>query len=274
VVQAVAPVGLHDRARGTVAFTTSLGFSKKLERIAADPRVALAFHAREHGSATGDAVVLAQGRARVIEHPPPELRERMRVNSAARLGAHRRGRFWDFWLREYHAARVPVEIGVERIVAWPDLRCAGAPRVLGTPLPDAPPPSQRPPRKGTSPRIDVAQARRRLARTPHTLIGFAGDDGLPVILPVAITGAVARGLTLTAPALPPGDRRAGLLGHRYRPQLIGLETRGHTGWLEADAQGRAVYAPHTETGYRAPPNRTLLLLLNGALAKRGVSRSR
>jgi hypothetical protein len=26
------------------------------------------------------------------------------------------------------------------------------------------------------------------------------------------------------------------------------------------------YAPHTETGYRAPANKTLLLLLNGLLA--------
>ena len=32
------------------------------------------------------------------------------------------------------------------------------------------------------------------------------------------------------------------------------------------------YAPHTETGYVAPPNKTLLLLLNGALAKRGRAR--
>ena len=34
------------------------------------------------------------------------------------------------------------------------------------------------------------------------------------------------------------------------------------------------YAPHTETGYVAPPNKTLLLLLNGALAKRGVRAAR
>ena len=49
VVQAVAPIGLRDREAGTVGFTTSLGFSKKLERIERDPRVAMAFHAREHG---------------------------------------------------------------------------------------------------------------------------------------------------------------------------------------------------------------------------------
>src|SRR5690348_6029532 len=79
VVQAIAPVGLHDRARGTVGFTTSLGFSRKLDRIAADHRVALAFHAREHGTGHGETYVLAQGRARVVERPSPEVRERMRA---------------------------------------------------------------------------------------------------------------------------------------------------------------------------------------------------
>ena len=56
-----------------------------------------------------------------------------------------------------------------------------------------------------------------------------------------------------------------MLGHRYEPQLIGLETRQYTGWLD-----EALYAPHTETGYRAPANKTFLLLLNGLLAKRGM----
>src|SRR3954453_23385878 len=69
VVQAVAPIGMRDRAKGTVGFTTSLGFSKKLERIARDPRVAMAFHAREHGTCRSDAYVLVQGTAHVIERP-------------------------------------------------------------------------------------------------------------------------------------------------------------------------------------------------------------
>src|SRR3954469_22677386 len=69
VVQAIAPSGLRDRERGTLGFTTSLGFSKKLNRIAADPRVAMAYHARAHGTATGTRHVLAQGTARVIATP-------------------------------------------------------------------------------------------------------------------------------------------------------------------------------------------------------------
>ena len=47
VVTAVAPIGLRDREAGTVGFTTSLGFGRKLDRIKANPRVALAYHARE-----------------------------------------------------------------------------------------------------------------------------------------------------------------------------------------------------------------------------------
>ena len=53
VVQAVAPIGLRDRAAGTIGFTTSLGFSKKLERIARDPRVSMAFHAHAPHTETG-----------------------------------------------------------------------------------------------------------------------------------------------------------------------------------------------------------------------------
>jgi hypothetical protein len=55
--------------------------------------------------------------------------------------------------------------------------------------------------------------------------------------------------------------------------LIGLETRQHTGWLEVGANGRALYAPHTETGFKAPANKTLLLLVNGGMAKRGYRKS-
>ena len=272
VVQAVAPIGLRDRERGTVGFTTSLGFSKKLERIAADPRVAMAFHAREHGRATSTRYVLAQGTASVVEQPSDVMRELVRTQAAEYLGPPREGFFWDRWLREYYVSRVPVDVTVTRIVSWPTLDAAGAPHdVLGEPLAPAPTEPQRPPKNGTGPRIDVARAAKRLRATAHTLLGYAGADGLPVVVPVEIGADDERGVTLhSATPLPPGGRRAGLLGHSYRRQLIGLVTRQHTGWLEVADDGGARYAPHTEVGYQAPPNKTLLLLFNGALAKKGV----
>jgi hypothetical protein len=276
VVQAVAPIGLHDRAAGTVAFTTSLGFSKKLERITRDGRVAMAFHAREHGRAGArPEYVLAQGRARLIAERSPEQRARVAAHAARHLGPSRSGWFWDRWLREYYAARVQVQVDVDRVVVWPDTRCAGSPAVSGEALPPDPPEPQRAPSKGAGPRVDVARAAKRLRGTRHTLLGFAGADGRPLVVPVEIGDATPGGIELTAATpLPPGGRRAGLTGHSYRPQLIGLETRQHTGWLEVGDDGRALYAPHTETGYRAPPNKTLLLLLNGLLAKRGVRAAR
>ena len=274
VVQAVAPIGLRDRVRGTLGFTTSLGFSKKLERIAADPRVALAFHAREHGRASGSRYILAQGTAQVIAEPPDALRDRVRNLAEDRLGAARQGRFWSYWLREYYVTRVPVEITLTRIMSWRTLDAAGAPDVLGAPLRDGEPAAQSAPARGTAPRIDVTRAARRLRATAHTLLGYAGADGYPIVVPVAVESADPDGLVLrSAFALPEGGRRAGLTGHSYRAQLVGLVTRQHTGWLEV-SRGAARYSPHTEVGYRAPPNKTLLLLLNGALAKRGVRRAR
>src|SRR5829696_9948389 len=85
VVLAVAPVGLRDRERGRVGFTTSLGFSKKLDRIRHEPRVALAYHAREHGRSDRPEFVLVQGRAELVAEPSAGDRERMRRQAAQYL---------------------------------------------------------------------------------------------------------------------------------------------------------------------------------------------
>src|SRR5689334_24223863 len=66
VVTAVAPIGLRDREAGTVGFTTSLGFGKKLERIQQNPHVALAYHDRRHGFSNSSEYVLVQGTATAV----------------------------------------------------------------------------------------------------------------------------------------------------------------------------------------------------------------
>jgi hypothetical protein len=168
-----------------------------------------------------------------------------------------------------------VDVCAERVVAWPDLRCEGPPEPLGEPLPGGPPEPQAPPKGGTAPRVDAARAGRRIGALPFVLLAYVQADGRPAALPVEVAGAGEEGVELRAApgVIPPGSRRAGLLGHAYRPKLIGLEARQCTGWLEAD-EGRALYAPHTESGFKAPPNKTLLLLFNGLLAKRGVRQAR
>jgi hypothetical protein len=274
VATPVAPLGLRDRTAGTVSFTTSLGFGRKLERLRRDAHVALAYHARAHGFATGTRYVLVQGAARFDDRPDPAaLREVVRPAADAFMGPMPRGRFWAFWLREYLAQRVLVTVAVERVVSWPDLACAGTPRVAGAMWPGAPPPPppQAPPHKGTAPRIDVARMARRLARLPQRLLAYRGADGLPVVVPVRVGAPEPGGVRLGAAPrlLPRGGRRAGLLAHAYRPRLVGMESRVYTGWLQD-----GLYAPHTETRFLAPPNKTAMLLANGGLAKWGVLRAR
>jgi hypothetical protein len=96
VVTPVAPLGLRDRGAATVKFTTSLGFGRKLDRIEANPRVALAYHAREHGFATEPRFVLVQGTAGYDVNPDPTvLAEQVRPASTRFMGAPRTGFFWD-----------------------------------------------------------------------------------------------------------------------------------------------------------------------------------
>jgi hypothetical protein len=270
VAVGVTPCGLSDRQQGTLGFTTSLGFCKKLERIVRDPHVALAYHAREHGFSTSPRYVLAQGMASVDLEPSPVRLKEFGPQATRFLGELKQGPVWDRLLREYYAERVFVDIDVARVVTWPDLCAAGEPEAAGAALPDPPAP-QKEPRFGTGPRADPAMSAGLLSPLPHRLLAWQGSDGFPVVVPVALAGHDHRGLRLVAPPglLPPGGRRAGLLAHAYRPKLVGLATRILTGWLDVGDDGNAVYAPHTSKGFRAPPNKNLLLVSNGLMAKAG-----
>ncbi|TSE01086.1 hypothetical protein FOS14_04880 [Skermania sp. ID1734] len=276
VVTAVAPIGMRDRDAGTVGFTTSLGFGRKLERIKADPKIALAYHAREHGigAADNEHYVLVQGIASFEAHPDQELLERVGAMSVPYLGAPRRGPFWDRWLRAYYADRVVVTVAVTRIATWPNLAADGRPEVSGEPMPEQDPAAQQPPKNGTRPRVDAVKTGERAIRLPHCLLAYRQADGYPIVLPVKVTGFGVDGVHLKVPAgTAEGGRRAGLLAHAYRAKLIGLESRQNTGWLEVSGVD-AVYSPHTQSGFAAPPNKTILLLGNGFLARRGLAQAR
>ncbi len=259
VVTAVAPIGLHDRAAGTVGFTTSLGFGKKLERIKRNPKVALAYHARDHGFADSDLYVLVQGIARPTTDPDRDYLENVIAKKAERfMGPPKRGVFWDRWLEAYYSDRVPVTVDVEHVLTWP-----GDELVSG-------PPSQSPPKNGTGPRVKPLGM-----DLPHRLLGWTGANGFPEVVPVDARAADDGWIEVQSSAgLPAGERRAGLLAHDYNAKLIGLEARQHTGWLVSDDGSRGRYAPHTVSKFKAPANKTVLLLANGFMARRGLKKAR
>ena len=136
------------------------------------------------------------------------------------MGPPRRGFFWDRWLQEYYADRVPVTVDVERLVVWPALDCSVEAVVHGAPRPDSPPEPQAAPEKGTGPRLDAVKAGKKLERLPDVLLAWREADGHPAVIPVRVESAGADGIRLgSSAALPPGGRRAGLLGHAYKAKL-------------------------------------------------------
>lgn len=271
VVVPMAPMGLGDRDAGTLLVSTSLGLPKKLLRLRADPSVALGYHAREHSSATARTHLLAQGTATVADRPDRAFLESITPDFERSLGPRRTG-LWDRWLDVYYWQRVTITVDLARLVACPG---DGRPvTVTGAALPADPAP-QRPPNGGTGPRVDVAKVAGHAQRLPHTLLGWVGGDGLPVLARVRVEGVDAAGLRLRSEdlPLPQGGRRAGLTSHEFRRHLVGQEQRVHTGWLEVDGD-RAVYAPHTRSGYRMPPSKLLMDTLTGPLMRRGMRRAR
>jgi hypothetical protein len=131
VATAVAPCGIGQQDTGMLGFTTSLGFGKKLERIVADPHVALAFHTRGHGFSASPAFVLAQGIAPVDLRPWCARLEALIPQVERYLGKVVRGPVWDRLLREYYAERVVGDTRFLLIAAWPDLSASGDMEVTG-----------------------------------------------------------------------------------------------------------------------------------------------
>lgn len=270
VIAPMTNFALHERQSGTVRVNSSVGAGKKLDRVRRDPRVALAFHTRDQGTADGPEYVLVQGIATVaspVENFPATIGGRWDDKEGPR--AHG---LWGRWLRVYYT-RVPIDIAVQRIIVWPDLNASGEPLIVGAPL-GKPPPSQKPPAGGTDARVDSARTASAATRLPHVLLGWVGDDGLPMIVPVAaIEGVDDRTVRLRAAGsvLPPGQRRAGLTAHAFSRHVRGEHQRLYTGWLEVDADGRtATYRPHTGFGFHLPPSKLLYHLAVGFSARRGV----
>ncbi|MET0957499.1 MAG: hypothetical protein ABWZ18_03210 [Solirubrobacterales bacterium] len=274
VITPMAPLAVRDRERGTVTLSSSLGLPKKLIRIRANPEVAIAYHAREHSALDREQYVLVQGRASFDPKPDREWLESITPEWERFLGPRRTGVVGG-WLDVYHWQRVPIVVEVERVLSWPTAGCAGEPEVFGAPRPSSAPDSQSAPKKGTAARESTTRLRRQAGRLPHTLLGWVGADGLPEVVPVSVTAADDQAVELASAAtiIPPGQRRAGLTAHAFKPRMIGQEQRVHTGWLERDG-ARIRYSPHTRAGYALPASKALFVAGAAGGTRAGMRRAR
>ena len=255
--------------------SSSVGMFRKLQRIQANPRVAVAYHTRTHGFSDRREYVLVQGRASLTSVEDHGWLERHRENWVRFAGPIPQNRVLAWWLREYHW-RVGMRLEIERMVVWPDLRCQGEPAVHGVAAFAEPPAHQKPPAKGTGPRVNHERAARRAAGLQNVLLGWVGGDGYPVVVPVDVQGSDERGIVIQAPAdvLPDGGRRAGLLAHEFARHAKGQNLTKHTGWLEPMGDGTAVYAPHTKAGYRMPASMFIFRFASGLVTKQRTRQAR
>jgi hypothetical protein len=272
VIVPMAPLGLRDREAGTVTITTSLGLPKKLVRLRNNPSVALVYHAREHGFSRSPLYVVVQGTATVDAQPDRAWLESITPQWERFLGPRHTGvlgRLMDI----YYWERVAIRIQVSRILVHDGE--SAIPRVIGEDLPADAPQPQSAPKKGAEPRVDPGKVAGHLDRLPHSLLGWVGSDGLPMVTRVRNAGLDESGVRLTATdcPLPAGGRRAGLTAHSFQQHMVGQEQRVHTGWLEVDGD-EAVYAPHTKSGQAIPASRLLFAVGAGVGMRPGYRQAR
>jgi hypothetical protein len=275
VLLPVSNFGVRDREAGTITVNSSVAAWRKLDRMRENPHVALVFHTRAHAAHDRPEYVLAQGIA-TLSDPIPDYPSTV-LESWERFEPWRdRNRLLRWWQRVY-GLRIAIDVSVERLAVWPNLECDGKPEVIGTPWPTEQPAPQRPPARGTGPRIDAAKAAKKAARLPDSLLGWVGSDGFPVVVPVEVGGPTQEGIVLDAPLalVPPGGRRAGLTAHWFSRGVIGQNQRKHTGWMQAEGDAeQIIYAPHTESSYRFPPSRALYRFVTGAGTRWWLRRAR
>jgi len=267
MIAPMAPVGLRDREAGTVTLTSSLALWKKLDRMRRNPGVAVAYHTRDHALTDRSGFVLVQGRASFdttpdrafLESITPEWNRFLGERSTGLIGRTQHTYYWE---------RIAIDVRVERVLFWRDTAATGEPEVFGSP-PPTPPAPQKPPGKGTEPRVEVGKVAGSVNDLKHTLLGWNGSDDIPDVVPVSAAQETADGLRLTVPPgrVPPGGRRAGLTAHQFQPRMLGQNQRIHSGWMEADGD-TVNYSPHTRSGYALPASKALYLFACATLATR------
>lgn len=114
---------------------------------------------------------------------------------------------------------------------------------------------------------------RSIERSPHVLLGVLDADGVPEIVPVTSAARDGESVVIRSPVpIPAGSRRAGLLAHDFQPEVVGLRTATHTGWLVVDGD-TASWTPHTRRTISIPANKTAVLLGNGGAARVGLRKA-
>ena len=251
VLTPVTNFAQRDRLAGTVTVNSSVGMWKKLQALQRNPRVALAFHTRTHGFSARAEYVLVQGNARLSSLSETDAWLQTIGENWERFSGESQ-RCWA--LVGALAARLPLaREHRDRGLARARVARPGLPRsVRGIRRPAAPEPPavQRPPAKGTGPRVDHVRAAKRAQGLADVLLGWTDADGYPTIIPVQITGADERGILLSSRRVRPPRGAPRTYSHTNSHATSSASTSA-SNWLARSAPRRAGQGRHARARLRA-----------------------
>jgi len=209
----------------TIDVNTGLGYPKKADDAARNPRVALLFSDPTGSGLESPPQVLVQGTAEVDDADLAANRERYRRESAAKL-PRARGMQPPGWLRgpfDWYLSRIYVHVRPERVFAWPHGDPVAEPEVHDSHLEEVRSGhSEEPPEPHAGSAGGGVAWDSRIAelgsRQPMAVLSWVGPDGFPLAarLPVALDSPAHRIRIEALPVgLPLAEGRACLTAHAH-----------------------------------------------------------
>lgn len=270
----------YSRGGDCIDVTTGLGYPKKANDAAANPKVALLF-SEPRGSGLHDPpMVLVQGIARVDDGDLDANRERYQRESAAKLPGTKDAqppKFLQGWFGWYYT-RLYVKVRPERIYVWPRGDWSQEPELLDSHLEevrsghDEEPDVDRP---AVDPAGDRAWDDRMeaLGSTHETaVLSFVSPDGFPFSARVPVS--VDKGERLvrierTPVGAPLEPVRACLAAHDHDERFTWQRNFHVRGDLVEDGDGWAIVPRKLVGGFELPPGSLLVRMkLNASKIRR------
>ena len=200
VVTPMAPLGQCDREAGTITVSTSRACGRSSTASAPTPRSPSP--TTLVSTASPRAPSSCSSRARVASRSSRPANGTSRSypdwgsGSCDRRGAASPGS----WLDVYYKQRVPITIDVERVLVLAGRDLQGRARRLWSTAAGAGGAAV-PPKNGIGPRVDVAKVRSGIESLPHSLLAWAGADGLPIVVSVRAKSGDAAVELVVAPEM-------------------------------------------------------------------------
>ena len=237
----------------TIDVNTGLGYPKKADDAARNPRVALLFSDPTGSGLDSPPQVLVQGTAEVDDADLAANRERYRRESAAKL-PRARGMQPPGWLRgpfDWYLSRIYVHVRPERVFAWPHGDPVAEPEVHDSHLEEVRSGhSEEPPEPHAGSAGGGVAWDSRIAelgsRHPMAVLSWVGPDGFPLAarLPVALDSPAHRIRIEALPVgLPLAEGRACLTAHAHGEDFSWQENFQVRGDLVELADGRMGAGP-------------------------------